>query len=400
MFKLLVTSIIIINNLLPPVSPTCRYPFEGFGVHLGKLESFNETSADVRASIINLVYNDLLIRNFRTEYLPQFSTKENTYSINCSDVKSCAWITMHSLLSKLPDKSVIVSIWSPPYYMKTFFRHLATEYEEAYYYYITNVTQLIKDQFNLTIDRISMANEPENLIASWDECTMPANQLCRLAQTYDDPIISLCPENAWFSVSKIYLNYSYHGINCRRACRTVVSHGYTLSLNPLFWGSVYYDTKEYPEDVESPTWITEISSTRILAQYSQMTEAIDFSTSIINFVGITCVQRFYYWLAFTTFPSGESLIWYDVTRNKIVLPKKYYALRHFTMASFDNSGHRFICSTNSYLCLQFTSKTVYVNKGYDKEQINNLCDLCCTTDDHDYRCTASNVLPPRSICSC
>uniref|UniRef100_T1KJA5 Glucosylceramidase n=1 Tax=Tetranychus urticae TaxID=32264 RepID=T1KJA5_TETUR len=382
------------------MSLTCRHPFEGFGVYLGQLDSFNKTSAKLRESIISLVYNDLMIRNFRTEYLPDFSTKDNTYAIECVNVKTCTWITMHSLISQLPNKSIIVSIWSPPYYMKNNARNLKAEYEKAYYYYLTNVTRLVKDKFNLTIDRISIANEPENVFATWDQCVMPANQLCRLIQTYDDPMISLCPENSWFPVSKVYLNYSDQNINCRRACRTFVSHGYMLSLNPSYWGSVYYDTTIYPEDRKSPTWITEISSTRREAQLDEIGEAIDMSKSIINFVGITCVQRYYYWLAFTSFPSGESLIWFDSTTKRPSLPKKYFAFRHFSVASSHPSGYRSICSSSGYLCLKFTTKTVYVNPGYLKKKITNICDLCCTTGDYNYRCMDSDTLPARSVCSC
>ncbi|XP_074603820.1 uncharacterized protein LOC141857245 [Brevipalpus obovatus] len=383
----------------------CHFPFQGFGVYLGKLSDLNDTTPLIRKTIIDRVYNDLKIRLFRSEYVHSFSPSEDEYAIECQDKQTCSWITMHSMLSELPEKDLFISIWSPPYYMKNHRRQLKEEYETSYRYYLNNITQLVQDRFNLTVKQISLANEPENMFAAWDECSMSAAQLCRLVQTYEEDRFKVCPENAYFWVSKIYRDYSYQGIDCRKACEIIISHGYKINYNifsPNF-GRVYYDSEIYKEEYRgNPVWITEISSTYLFSEFTQMQEALDLSDSIVNFVGTTCVQRFYYWSTFTKSKSGESLIWGTKSHHhhvdEIMFPKKYYAYKHFTVAAYGTSN-RTDCSTDGYSCLQFDDRKVFVNREIATIDLRSSTKLCCTTDDYDFICQQSDFLPPRSVCS-
>lgn len=386
-------------------STDCKYPFEGFGVFLGRLEHFNKTSQAQRELLMDKFYNDLKIRLYRSEYLPQFSQSDNNYKIECTDVKSCSWMSMHSMLGKLPDKDLLISIWSPPYYMKNMARQLKTEYENMYREYLNNITALVATDYNTTVSQISLANEPENMFASWDECTMSAAQMCRLVKNYEEPYFSVCPENAYYWVSQIYKDYKSHGINCQEACKTLITHAYVPNLK--FWtpyfGTMYYDLNVHPQP-SSPVWITEVSSTQFYEDFHQMMEALDMSESVINFVGTTCVQRFYYWLGYIQAKSsGEALIWgiKKVFHPEITLyyPKKYFAYRHFTRASF-GSANRTLCSTSEYKCLQFNNKKVYLNRQKKPVLLGKACNLCCTDSVDDWRCFHNNTLPTESICSC
>lgn len=395
----------IILSLLNASSFACKYPFEGFGVFMGRLEHFNKTSESQRKIIMDKLYNDLNIRLFRSEYLPQFSTEENRYEIKCTDTKTCAWMTMHSMIGKLPEKDLFISIWSPPYYMKNLRRQLKPEYEDMYHQYLNNVTALVAVDYNTTVSQISLANEPENMFAAWDECTMSAAQLCRLVKAYKEPYFSVCPENAYYWVSEIYRDYSFRGVDCKKTCSIIITHTYQPNLNPLSpnFLSMYYDLKLYPEP-ESPVWITEVSSTRYLEDHFQMEEAMDLSESIINFVGTTCVQRFYYWLAYIQAKgSGEALIWgvKPLLRHEIKLyyPKKYFAYRHFTRASFRSSS-RTLCSTGDYKCLQFDTAKIFLNRQSVPIVLKQNCTLCCTDYNSDWNCSENNTLPSESVCSC
>ena len=72
---------------------------------------------------------------------------------------------------RYPNPSIMASVWSPPYYMKDMERvSLKPEYEQLYYYYIKNITQLIHDKYGLVVERVSPVNEPENIFAVWDHC--------------------------------------------------------------------------------------------------------------------------------------------------------------------------------------------------------------------------------------
>lgn len=404
--QLIIYLIITLNLQIKLSTGACKYPWQGFGVYLGALGAFNLTDKETQSTILNHLHDDLKLRNYRTEFMPQFSKTDDSYSIDCLDSQSCSWINLHSTFSRLlnqDDISLIVAIWSPPYYMKNVLRGLKSRYEQSYYYYLKNVTSMVQKRFGLKIDQISITNEPENLIATWDECPMSPNQLCRLMRTYNDPLMQMCPENAWYPVSQLYRDYRFGLVDCRSACSIISSHGYELSLNPLHnFGTVYYDLNVYSEDKQSPVWITEISSTRASSESKQMDEAIDMSISIVNFVGTTCVQRFYYWYAFTDTPSGESLIWLDQSTNQLFLPKKYFAYRHFTQASY-GSIDRVDCSVSGYYyCLQFkpNGKSIWVNSSSKEKEIGSPCNLCCTSADYDSSCSETNTLPPRSICSC
>lgn len=64
----------------------------------------------------------------------------------------------------------MASVWSPPSYMKDplFELFLLSGQERNYYYFIKNITAIIKDQFNINIERVSPINEPENVAATWE----------------------------------------------------------------------------------------------------------------------------------------------------------------------------------------------------------------------------------------
>jgi len=66
------------------------------------------------------------------------------------------------------DVNLIASVWSPPsHLMDKETLRLLPEMEINYYFYLKNITTLIKDTYGISIDRISPVNEPENLWAPW-----------------------------------------------------------------------------------------------------------------------------------------------------------------------------------------------------------------------------------------
>lgn len=72
-------------------------------------------------------------------------------------------------MSKYADAKFMASIWSPPHHMKNMESHtLLVEKEKDYHYFIRNITELMKSRFNITIERVSPINEPENIFAPWE----------------------------------------------------------------------------------------------------------------------------------------------------------------------------------------------------------------------------------------
>lgn len=337
---------------------------------------------------------------------------------------------MHRYISNLTGVQVFASVWSPPHYMKNKFYQLMPEYETEYFYFIKNMTELMKQDYNITIEKVSPVNEPENVFAPWDHTNMSPDQLCRIIRNYNDPLISICPENSYFWISKIYYDFDSGDpeLNCSSYCDVHATHAYSLNLDFSSENSLlaYYDMKPYSNrGTTGPIWMTEVSSTYKNADSNQMTEALDLATNIINFLGISCIQRYYFWYAYTLNYSGESLIWGDDEGN-LFFPKKFFVYKLFINASntIDGPVDVNVCDSNlpnpfvdgmartatlveNVGCLQFGDRDrVLVNKEVDATELPDLqCSLlCCTTETDDFSCSdlnsTSTTVPARSVCHC
>jgi hypothetical protein len=162
-----------------------------------------------------------------------------------------------------------------------------------------------------------------------------------------------------------------------------------------------------------------------------MKEALDLASNIVNFVGTTCVQRYYFWQMYTNGASGESLIWGRLShKNKnnnsqefsLYNSKKYFGFRHFTLGSKGGPKKVLECEIiqereTSVTCLKFsnpggknnvtTSVIIFVNKGSDHFRVEGVecleeSFLCCTTQEMDWNCVNGKeiLLPKKGICSC
>jgi len=391
----------------------CEVPFEGFGIHLGSIDHFAASPPGTVQKVVDNIYNDLAIRRYRTSIESTFSPRANVYEIVCGSVpRICSWIEVLETISEYPDKSVMASIWSPPSRMKTILNTLPTSQERNFYYFITNVTKLIKKQFGIEIERVSPVNEPENIFAPWEHLNMLPQQLCRIVRDFNDSTISLCPENSYFTTTLIYANSSIPA--CIDTCSVVATHAYQLVLGENNNLMAHYDLTARDRIIPNhvPIWQTEVCTTSQNPVENQMQHALDLAVNIVNFVGHTCVQRYYFWLSYTLNPSGESLIWGDLDGN-LTLSKTYFAYKHFTLAAFD--GSKMINKLDSITGVSYLtfeeSKAVFVNNlnstqtvNWTKDDTSYVCnELICTTDLYDWNLSPDSdtvVLPPESVCSC
>lgn len=258
---------------------------------------------------------------------------------------------------------------------------------------------------------------------------MTPDQLCRIVRMYNDPMISVCPENSYFWVSRIYYNFDSTdpNVNCSAYCDVHATHAYSLNWDFSSDNSLlaYYDLKPYADrGTTAPIWMTEVSSTYRNADVTQMEEALDLAMNIINFVGATCVQRYYYWYMYTLGFSGESLIWGDNNGN-LYFPKKFFVYKLFVNASNTMNGPVEVNLCNplpnstsdshpqdtliveNLGCLQFGDvDRVLVNKEAVARQVDDLScsSVCCTTETEDFHCnensSTTQTVPPRSVCHC
>lgn len=305
----------------------------------------------------------------------------------------------------------MASIWSPPRRMKTILNTLPTSQERNFHYFINNVTKLIYEQFNnLTIERISPVNEPENIFAAWEHLTMLPQQLCRMVRDFNDSTISICPESSYFTTSLLFSNTSVPA--CLDTCEVFGTHAYELTIDEDSTFRAHYDLTARDRTIPShiPIWQTEVCTTYAV-ENNQMQDALDLAINIVNFVGHTCVQRYYFWLSYTLNPSGESLIWGD--RNGVLtLPKKYFAYRHFTWAAFKGAQtvEKYDPITGTSFLTFGKSKAVFVNNRNSTQTANWTEDasyvclrLICTTDLYDWNLLPKSItidLPAKSVCSC
>lgn len=322
---------------------------------------------------------------------------------------------MHKTVSTFADVRIFASIWSPPHYMKNEFYELLPEHETAYLHFIRNITAIMKRDFNIEIEKVSPVNEPENVFAPWDHTNMSPLQICRIIKNYNDPLISVCPENSWFSVTNAYYNI----LGCNQPCEIKATHAYALNTNlaSTNFKLAYYDLVSYKyRGTSGPLWMTEICSTYLDSDKNEMQEAVDLALNIVNFVGVTCVQRYYFYYAYTKGHSGESLIWGNA-EGDLYLPKKFYVYKLFVSAS--NTTHAptevKVCDEMSFggiqkpvsvknmPCIQFGDvDRVLVNKETREKQLQDheCTSLCCVTEDDDFLCIDTQRVPPKSVCHC
>lgn len=345
-------------------------------------------------------------RLFRTSYEQQFSPAKNEYKIECIDPYTCSWINVHKTISTFTDVKVFASIWSPPHYMKNDFYQLSAKYETAYLHFIRNITAIMKRDFNIEIEKVSPVNEPENIFAPWDHTNMDPFQVCRIIENYNDPLISVCPENSWFPITNAYYNF----IGCTQPCEIKATHAYAINTNlsSSNFKLAYYDPVSYTyRGTSGPLWMTEVCSTYLDSDKNEMQEAVDLALNIFNFVGVTCVQRYYFYYAYTNGNSGESLIWGNA-EGDLYLPKKFYVYKLFVSAS--NTTHAptevSVCdaiSVKNMPCIQFGDvDRVLVNKETSEEQLQDheCTSLCCVTENDDFLCIDTHRVPHKSVCHC
>ncbi len=183
-----------------------------------------------------------------------------------------------------------------------------------------------------------------------------------MVDDFNDLVISVCPESSHFTISVNFATISTP--QCLDSCEIFATHAYRLSLDENGLPKAHYDLTrhERPFNSSISIWQTEVCSTYDKAEDNQMNEALDLAINIANFVGYTCVQRYYYWYSYTLNPSGESLIW-GTTSGHLTFPKKYFAYKHFTLAA--HGGSKTVMKYDpmtGFTYLTFgNSKTVFVN---------------------------------------
>lgn len=230
-----------------------------------------------------------------------------------------------------------------------------------------------------------------------------------MVSDFNDPLISVCPESAYFTTSVNFATISTPA--CLESCEIFGTHAYRLTIaNNTF--RAYYDLQQRTRSFSSsiPIWQTEVCSTYDNAADNQMREALDMSINIANFVGHTCIQRYYYWYSYTLNPSGESLIWGNAN-GRLTTPKKYFAYKHFTLAAYGGSKivNKFD-PVNEVTYLTFgDSKVVFIN-NQSSDVIANWTNAVsclsstffCTTDLLDWNSARQpvTILPAQSVCSC
>lgn len=236
------------------------------------------------------------------------------------------------------------------------------------------------------------------------------HQLCRMVRDFNDPLISVCPESSYFTTSVNFATTS--DPTCLQTCEIFGTHAYRLTIGGDNSFRVHYDLVRRERGVLNrvPIWQTEVCSTYDNSEDNQMREALDMSINIANYVGYTCIQRYYYWYAYTLNPSGESLIWGN-TNGQLTLPKKYFAYKHFTVAAY--GGPKLVNKYDPQDGVTYVtfgdSKVVFVNNYSSAVTVNwsNAINCVpstffCTTELFDWLGSRNDpiILPAESVCSC
>lgn len=264
------------------------------------------------------------------------------------------------------------TVWSPPAWMKTSGRivrggRLKREYYDEYARYLANYIKGYKKHHGVSIDAISIANEPE-YAAAWQSNLWGGEDFRVFVRDYLKPIFEKENVNAKIIVGE-------EGTWTDKRLQPIYNDPKALDSVDII-ASHYYRGKPYvfenAKNNGKKVWLTETSET--ILSSTGFKDGVKWSRYIHNFLTKADVNAFIYWLGASYKTNNESLIRLT-DKNNYIDAKRLYSMGNFS--KFIKPGYKRIEITenptgNIHLSAYKDEKTgdvviVAVNDGQNNE---------------------------------
>lgn len=235
------------------------------------------------------------------------------------------WV-MHGARDRGVDK-IISTVWSPPAWMKTTGKitlggKLKKEYYQEYADYLVNYVNGYQEHHGITIDAVSIANEPE-YAAMWQSCLWSGEDFAEflanyLKPTFDaarlDTDVIVGEEGTW---SENRLSAIYQNPEALAALDIAGGHYYHGKPEP------FVNAQQHGKRV----WETEVSDT--MNSSTGFKDGVKWSKYVHDFMTKAEVNAFLYWLGASYKTNNESLIRLNQDGSYIAA-KRLYSFGNFS----------------------------------------------------------------------
>ncbi len=305
-----------------------KQTIDGFGGSgaFGTANAIRKMSDKTAGEVLDLLFTDkgaglTIVRNMVN---PSISPKKGVY--DWTQGEDQIWLMKEAQKRGVP--TIMSTVWSPPPWMKTTDSVIGGELKEECYgdyaeYLAEYITQYER-QFGITIDIISMANEP-NLSPEYDGCLWNDKQITKWIRDYAAPVFAekgitarlMAAEDMNFSEARVA--DALLDPQAAQRLDIVGVHGYGGGYSKL----------TVSENADKPIWMTEVLGYH--EHSNTIMDGLVWAKRIHQHMAIANVSAWNYWyFANTEKRSNGSLIVLDTATDTYLTPKRFYTIANYS----------------------------------------------------------------------
>ena len=305
-----------------------KQTIDGFGASgaFGTANNIRKMSPDMQDKVLDMLYTDegaglTIVRN---RINPEINPQKGVYDWSQGDDQ--IWLMKEAKKRGVP--TIMSTAWTPPAWMKTTGSVIGGELKEECYgdyaQYLAEYIIQYQKQFGITIDVISMANEP-NLSPEYDGCLWSDKQITKWIRDYAVPVFKekgitarlMAAEDMNFSEARVA--DALLDPQAAQRLDIVGVHGYGGGYSKL----------TVSENAGKPIWMTEV-----LGYHELNTTILDglvWAKRIHQHMAIANVSAWNYWYAANTEKhSNGALLIIDIPSDTVFAPKRFYTIANYS----------------------------------------------------------------------
>ena len=241
------------------------------------------------------------------------------------------WVQQQAQLRGV--SKVMATVWSPPAWMKTNNSianggYLKTAMYQAFADYLTAYVLQYKARFGVNIYGVSIANEPNKIVSygssQWTAQSIHDFILNNLGPTFQKNNVTakiMVPESPGWNMS--LASTTFDDPNAAAFVGVAVAHDYDMSYEP--------EQVAVAKMIKLPVWQTEVSD--LAPSDPSMANGLKWAINIHNHMTQSETNAWLYWagiLDAKDSQTGQGLILFDNSSATFTVPKRFYALGHFS----------------------------------------------------------------------
>ena len=264
------------------------------------------------------------------------------------------WVQQQAQLRGV--SKIMATVWSPPAWMKTnnsiaYGGYLRTHMYQAFADYLTAYVLQYKARFGVNIYGVSIANEPNKIVnygsSQWTAQSIHDFILNNLGPTFQKNNVTakiMVPESPGWNMS--LASPTFDDPNAAAFVGVAVAHDYDMSYDP--------SEVAVAKMLRVPVWQTEVSD--LAPSDPSITNGLKWAINIHNHMTQAETNAWLYWagiLDARDSQTGQALILFDNSSGTFAVPKRFYALGHFS--KFIRPGYVRLYCTSSPMPGVYTS---------------------------------------------